>query len=63
MVCIPDPRQCTQDRDGYCDGCKNAHDQDHLVVDAVISEDQGHLEDQPHETRGRASGVNPPKML
>ena len=63
MVCIPDPRQRTQDRDGYCDGCENAHNQNHIVVDAVVGEDQNHLEDQPHETRGRASRVDPSKML
>ena len=63
MVCVPDPWQCTQDRDDNRKGGKYAHNQHHDVIDAVIDKDQDHFEYQPHEARGRASGVNPPKML
>ena len=63
VVCIPDPWQRTQDRDGDRKVCKYAHNQHHDVIGGVIDEDQDHFENQPHETRDCASRVDPPKML
>ena len=63
MVCIPDPWQRAQDRDGNCKACKYTHDQHGIMVGSVINKDQDHFEYQPREARGCASRVDSPKML
>ena len=63
MVCVPDPRKRTHDRDDNREVRKHTHDQDRVVIVAVVDKDQDHPEYQPHEARGRASRVDPPKML
>jgi hypothetical protein len=63
VVCVPDPGKRTQDRDDNRKICKYTHNQHRVVIVAVVDKDQDHPEYQPHEARGRASGVDSPKML
>jgi hypothetical protein len=44
MVCVPDPGQRAQDRDGNREVCKYTHDQHGDVVGAVINKDRDHFE-------------------
>lgn len=63
MMCVPNPRKRTQDRDGNRKVREYTHDQHRVVVVSVIDEDQDHFEYQPREARSRASRVDSSKVL
>ena len=63
VVCVPDPRKRTHDRDDDREVRKHSHNQDRVVIVGVVDKDYDHPEYQPHEARDRASRVDSPKML
>jgi len=44
VVCVPDPRNRAHDRDDNREVRKHTHNQDRVVVVAVVDKDQDHLE-------------------
>ena len=63
VVCVPNPRECTQDGDDDEDICRDSSDKNRIMSVLVVDEDEDYAKDEPTATRKCTSAVDSTKVL